>query len=100
MFLIIINLQVFLLLFYTYCEILSNLNTKLITSNNTVLKDYIAKSACKAAVKANDILSEMEIKILLTKLSQENQVLLCPHGRPIILKITKKDIEKWFKRIV
>lgn len=81
-------------------EILSNLNTKLITSNNTVLKDYIAKSACKAAVKANDILSEMEIKILLTKLSQENQVLLCPHGRPIILKITKKDIEKWFKRIV
>ena len=81
-------------------EILSNLNTRLLTTKNTVLQDYVAKSACKAAVKANDILSEMEIKILLTKLSKDNQILLCPHGRPIILKITKKEIEKWFKRIV
>lgn len=81
-------------------EVLANLNNKLTLNNATVLEDYIAKSACKAAVKANDILSELEIKILLTKLSQENQVLLCPHGRPIILKITQKDIEKWFKRIV
>ena len=81
-------------------DILSNINNKLVMSNNQVLQDYIAKSACKAAVKANDILSEMEIKILLTMLSKDNQVLLCPHGRPIILKITKKDIEKWFKRIV
>lgn len=81
-------------------EVLANLNNRLTLNNSTVLEDYIAKSACKAAVKANDILSEMEIKILLTKLSSENQVLLCPHGRPIILKITQKDIEKWFKRIV
>lgn len=81
-------------------EVLSNLNNRLTVDNVSILQDYIAKSACKAAVKANDILSEMEIKILLTKLSRENQVLLCPHGRPIILKITQKDIEKWFKRIV
>lgn len=81
-------------------EVLANLNNKLTLNNATVLEDYIAKSACKAAVKANDILSDIEIKILLTKLSTENQVLLCPHGRPIILRITQKDIEKWFKRIV
>lgn len=81
-------------------EVLANLNNRLTLNNSSVLEDYIAKSACKAAVKANDILSEMEIKILLTKLSSQNQVLLCPHGRPIILKITQKDIEKWFKRIV
>lgn len=81
-------------------EVLANLNNRLTLNNATVLEDYIAKSACKAAVKANDILSDIEIKILLTKLSTENQVLLCPHGRPIILRITQKDIEKWFKRIV
>lgn len=81
-------------------EVLANLNNRLTLNNTSVLEDYIAKSACKAAVKANDILGEMEIKILLTKLSSQNQVLLCPHGRPIILKITQKDIEKWFKRIV
>lgn len=58
-----------------------------------------ATMACKAAIKAGQALSENEIEALLNKLAQ-NEVLLCPHGRPIVVEVTKKDIEKWFKRIV
>ena len=91
-----INIQNF------FSEVLSNVTkSKIIYNKVDLMWDYIAKSACKAAVKANDILSEMEIEILLTNLtSNTDQVLLCPHGRPIILKVTKTDIEKWFKRLV
>jgi len=84
-------------------EVLSNIagSSKLVLSRADIMWDYIAKSACRAAIKANDILSEHEIEILLTNLtSKADQVLLCPHGRPIILKVTKTDIEKWFKRLV
>ena len=63
------------------------------------IQDYIAKCACKSAVKANDSLSKDEIEILLNML-KETKVLLCPHGRPIIVEVTQKEIEKWFKRIV
>lgn len=85
-----------------FCEILANVNkSKVLYNKIDLMWDYIAKSACKAAVKANDILFKEEIEVLLTNLtSNSDQVLLCPHGRPIILKVTKTDIEKWFKRLV
>ena len=62
-------------------------------------KEYIAKTACKNAVKANDKLSDEEITKLF-KLFNDETILLCPHGRPIIIKVPKTEIEKWFKRIV
>ena len=81
-------------------ELLSDIKTKPLINKPTALNDYLAKSACKAAVKANDILSSNEIDILLNQLSTPDQVLLCPHGRPIVLRITNTEIEKWFKRLV
>ena len=71
-----------------------------ISNNNKEIKDYFAKCACKAAVKAGKKLSEMEIKFLLDEIIKNKTTLLCPHGRPICLKFTKTDIEKMFKRIV
>ena len=64
-----------------------------------LLKDFFAVSACKAAIKGGDNLSQMEIDALLRDLD-EHKTLLCPHGRPIVIKISKTEIEKWFKRIV
>ena len=81
-------------------DILQDISTKPFVNKPDMLNDYLAKSACKAAVKANDILSENEIDILINQLFKDNQVLLCPHGRPIVIEIKKNDIEKWFKRIV
>jgi len=80
--------------------ILANIDNKLIISKHDNIKDYIAKSACRAAVKAKDQLSINEINSLLNQINQEGQVLLCPHGRPILIEVTKKEIEKWFKRLV
>ena len=56
--------------------------------------------ACKSAIKGGDDLSKDEIKILLKDMGDNNVVLFCPHGRPVLVRITKKEIEKWFKRIV
>lgn len=75
---------------------INNLSVK----KSDMLKDYLAKSACKAAVKAHDILNDFEIKTILSMLNNKDQVLLCPHGRPVMVKISSKEIEKWFKRIV
>ena len=77
---------------------LKNLNK--ISKTNEVVKDFIATKACKAAVKGGQKLSENEINYLLAKIYQEKTTLLCPHGRPVCVKMTKEQIEKMFKRKV
>lgn len=81
-------------------EILSDIDNNLVLSKNSTIKDYIAKKSCKSAVKGNMHLSQNEIEELVSRLNEPNQILLCPHGRPVMVEVTKKDIEKWFKRIV
>lgn len=61
-------------------------------------KSDLMQHACKMAVKSGQVLSLNEIETLINEM--EKHVLLCPHGRPILIKITKSQIEKWFKRIV
>lgn len=56
--------------------------------------------ACKAAVKAHDILSYDEMCELLKQLQGLQDPYHCPHGRPVILRLSRKDIEKMFRRIV
>lgn len=81
-------------------NILHDIDNKLIVSKSDTIRDYLAKSACKSAVKGKDVLTKNEIDILLEKISNPSQVLLCPHGRPIVISLSEKEIEKWFKRIV
>ena len=64
-----------------------------------VLHSEIAKKACKSAIKAGQKLKDMEIRDLIEKIEQ-NKPIQCPHGRPTIIKFTKKDIDKLFKRIL
>lgn len=64
------------------------------------IKEKLASCACKHAVKGGDKLSQTEIELLLQNLSNDKVALHCPHGRPIIIKISKVEFEKWFKRIV
>ena len=59
----------------------------------------VATMACKAAVKANDRLSEMEARALMERLLTLENPFTCPHGRPTIVELTKREMEKMFKRI-
>ena len=66
---------------------------------NDLLKERIAQTACKHAIKGGDVLTEQERQALFDKLNG-NMGLKCPHGRPICVKMTKSSIEKMFKRKV
>lgn len=66
----------------------------------TAFKETLMQSACKAATKGEDDLSDGEIKELLSQIAKETTELFCPHGRPIAITLTRREIEKWFKRIV
>ena len=61
--------------------------------------NMIASLACKAAIKAGNSLSELEMKALLENLRFLDDPYTCPHGRPTIIKITLNELEKKFKRI-
>ncbi len=75
---------------------LENLSTEKIDIK--FIKEKIAKAACKAAVKAGNKLLPDDIEQLKKNLDKSD-TLRCPHGRPVIVKITKREIEKWFKRV-
>ncbi len=62
-------------------------------------KETIMMMSCKSAVKANDKLTEVEAREIIDKVLADETLLKCPHGRPTLIKLTKKDIEKMFKRI-
>lgn len=56
--------------------------------------------SCKAAIKANMKISAVEMRALVLKVFNLENINTCPHGRPIVIRMTKKEIEKEFKRIV
>ncbi|MBX5437424.1 MAG: DNA mismatch repair endonuclease MutL [Alicyclobacillaceae bacterium] len=65
-----------------------------------VVADRIALQACKAAVKANHRMSEPELTALLEALAELPDPFHCPHGRPIVIRLSNRDLEKGFRRIV
>ena len=69
-------------------------------SEADIVKDSLMQMACKSAIKGGDDLAKSEIYKLLSEMSKKGMVLFCPHGRPVVVRITKSEIEKWFKRIV
>ncbi len=64
-----------------------------------VLKDKLATAACKAAVKGGMDLTKEEIDELFRQMDG-NMGLKCPHGRPVVVKMARTELEKMFKRIV
>lgn len=61
------------------------------------LKEKAASMACKASVKGNMRLSEKEMRALTDELLQLDDPYHCPHGRPVIVKLTKSDLDRMFK---
>jgi DNA mismatch repair protein MutL len=62
------------------------------------LKESLMQLACKTAVKANKTLTSEEVRALLKQLQECENPFFCPHGRPVFFKMSKIDLENFFKR--
>ena len=62
--------------------------------------DLYHSLACKAAIKAHDKSSVVELQALIENVYENDDIRYCPHGRPVFIKLSKRDIEKQFRRIV
>ncbi len=80
-------------------EILGDISGYRAIKLQDLLKDKLAQAACKAAVKGGMDLTQAEIDALFA-LMDGDMGLKCPHGRPVVVKLSKTELEKMFKRIV
>lgn len=83
-----------------FIDIVEKLKDKELINKISLKEENIIMMACKAAVKAMDNLSEKEIHKLFDDLKITENPYTCPHGRPVIIAITKTQLEKMFKRIM
>jgi DNA mismatch repair protein MutL len=75
-------------------------NLKDITKSNLdFVMEKIIKEACVKSVKSGDRLHMSEVRALLNDLRMTDNPYTCPHGRPVIIKMTRYEIEKMFERI-
>ena len=81
-----------------FLETLDEINTVARTAKQEIEEKFIATVACKAAVKANMVLTTEEVNSLMDKLLELPNPFTCPHGRPTAIKMSKYDIERKFAR--
>lgn len=82
-------------IFYTILDSVRNINK----SHLNLELDKIIKNACVKSVKSGDKLHLQEVNALIENLKKTENPYTCPHGRPVIIKMTKYEIEKIFERI-
>ncbi len=63
-------------------------------------RDVLVKLACRKAVKAGDMLPRAEIEALIRQMRETGAPPTCPHGRPLVVRIDKSELDKRFRRIV
>jgi DNA mismatch repair protein MutL len=68
-------------------------------SVDIALRQMAATMACHAAVKANDPLTREKMQYLLDELRRTSHSTVCPHGRPVVLRLTRREIERNFERV-
>ncbi|MBQ1395887.1 MAG: DNA mismatch repair endonuclease MutL [Eubacterium sp.] len=68
--------------------------------NNRVVIDKLITKSCKSAIKAHDYIKPEEAEALLKDLKQCRNPFSCPHGRPVFIRFTVREIERMFKRII
>lgn len=82
-----------------FSEILDTIDAEKRGTPKSTLRDDIAASlACKAAVKINMKLTPEKMRWMIDRLLTTTSPTTCPHGRPVILRLTMKDIERGFHR--
>lgn len=83
-----------------FLEILDSLLDEKTEATPDMILHKVATMSCKAAVKGNSVISLTEAEVLIEELLTLENPYHCPHGRPVIVSMSKYEIEKKFKRIV
>lgn len=81
-------------------QIAQNLINSMVDPQLDIFDELFHSIACRSAIKANDDSSISELEVIVKAVFNSDNLKYCPHGRPIMIKLSKKDIEKQFKRIV
>ena len=82
-------------------EMIDSLSDEIYTGlASDLIDEKIASMSCKAAVKGNMHLSAKEMEALIGELLKLENPYHCPHGRPTIIAMSRRELEKKFKRIV
>lgn len=80
-------------------DLLDSIDVKKTTNLYEMREEHIIQLSCKSAIKAHDQLTHAECRALIEALLTLENPYTCPHGRPTLVKLSKTDIEKIFKRI-
>lgn len=83
-----------------FLELLDSMLEEKTDSTPDMILHKVATMSCKAAVKGNSVISFTEAEKLIEELLTLENPYHCPHGRPVIVSMSKYEIEKKFKRIV
>lgn len=81
-------------------EAIGLLQNKNSLTTKDLKRSALIQFSCKHAVKAGDVLSDTEIRTLLDEYSRQGVPMTCPHGRPVMVRMTKAEFEKLFKRVL
>ncbi|WP_251500080.1 DNA mismatch repair endonuclease MutL [Otoolea muris] len=81
-------------------EMIDGLTDGLDSGTPDLIREKIASMSCKAAVKGNHAMSAAEANFLIDELLTLENPYACPHGRPTIIAMSRRELEKKFKRIV
>ena len=82
----------------SFTEILAKLEQRGESTPAAMVKEKLIMSACKAAVKGKESMSNLEARELVKRMLLLEDPYHCPHGRPTMVKLSKQEIERMFKR--
>jgi len=82
-----------------FLDMVDHLGELRVLSTQQKRRDAILQMACKKAIKGGDKLTMEEIKPLLADMLASNAPPTCPHGRPLVITLSRSEIEKRFRRI-
>ena len=80
------------------CEQLAEGTGNVAVTSNVVYEKALYQASCKAAMKAGLIDTPENIKWLVETVLENPDIRYCPHGRPIAFELSRRDMEKFFKR--
>jgi DNA mismatch repair protein MutL len=81
-------------------EVADNLLLHKHNPQTTIIDNIVHDLACKSAIRSNDKTSNEEMLSLAKQIIFNEKIRHCPHGRPVMFIMSRKDLEKQFKRIV